>query len=144
MTLSVKDLRDKYGLFSDGDFGAIANLFTSDAQYRQLDSGQVALGREQIQGVMEGWRHFFGDSPRIENITIREAHALADEVEGAEQCFVVDFEGVGVYTNTFPGLEQVAPAQGQDVRVPIGETVWVNAAGEFIRVDSTMNISALK
>lgn len=142
--LTVEDLRGRYELFNSGDFGAVAELFAPDAEYRQLDSDKVAVGREQIRSVMEGWRHFFGDTPKIENITIREAHALAGDVEGATQCFVVDFQGVGVYRNTFPGLEEIAPARGQDVRVPIGETVWVNDQGEFVRVESTMNVTALK
>lgn len=142
--LTVEDLRGKYEQFNNGNFGAIAELFAPDAEYRQLDSSQVAAGREQIQHFMEGWRHFFGDSPRIENIIIHEARPLTGEVRGAEQCFVVDYVGVGVYSNTFPGLEDVAPARGQDVRIPIGETVWVNAQGQFVRVDSTMNITALQ
>jgi hypothetical protein len=144
--LTVDDLRGKYDLFNTGDIDAIVAQFAPDAEYRQLDGPEVvvALGRDQIRGVMEGWRHFFGDNPQIENITIREAHRLAGEVPGAVQCFVVDFIGVGIYQSTIPGLEQVAPAHGREVRVPIGETVWINGKGEFVRVDNTMKIIALQ
>lgn len=142
--LTEQDLRDKYGLFNDGDIDKVVAQFHPEAEYRQTDTGQLAIGHDQIRTVMEGWRHFFGDKPQIEDITIRQAHRLAEEVSGAVQCFVVDFKGVGVYQNTIPGLEQVAPARGQQVRVPIGETVWVDANGLFLRVDSAMQITALQ
>lgn len=144
--LTVKDLRGKYDLFNTGDIDAIVAQFAADAEYRQLDGEEIAIavGRDQIRGVMEGWRHFFGDNPKIEDITIREAHGLAREVPGSVQCFVVDFVGVGVYQNTIPGLERVAPAHNRPVRVPIGETVWLNDKGEFVRVENTMKIVALQ
>ncbi|HKX23964.1 MAG TPA: nuclear transport factor 2 family protein [Candidatus Saccharimonadales bacterium] len=144
--LTEQDLRNRYGLFNAGDFDAVVAQFSPEAQYRQLDGPEVtvALGREQIRGVMEGWRHFFGDNPQIEDIVIRPAHSLIREVSGAAQCFVVNFVGVGVYQNTIPGLEEAAPAHGRPVRVPIGETVWVDGDGLFVRVDNTMKIIALQ
>ncbi len=143
MTLTEQDIRIKYETLNGGDPDKIVALFAPDAEYRQIDSGQVALGRDRIRDVMEGWRYFFGDNPGTEDITVIPAHRLVAEIPGATQCFAVDFVAVGVYQNTFPGLEQVAPAHGRPVRVPIGETVWLNDTGEFIRVDSTMKIVAL-
>jgi hypothetical protein len=143
MTVSVQDLKDRYGVFNGGDPAAIVAQFAPDAVYRQIESGRVAIGPEQIGQVMAGWKHFFGGA-QIENIEVAPADFLvADGPDGATQCFTVDFVGCGTYDNTIPGLEEVAPAKGQDVRLPIGETVWLNDAGQFIRVDNTIQVSAL-
>lgn len=144
MTVSVQEMIDRYKLFNGDDPAAIIAQFAPDAVYRQLDSGQVAMGPEQIGQIMAGWKHFFGGA-QIENIEVAEAAFLvADGPDGATQCFTVDFVGLGTYDNTIPGLEEVAPAKGQEVRLPIGETVWLNDAGQFVRVDNTIQVSALQ
>lgn len=142
--LTEQDLRDKYGLFNDGDLDAVVAQFHPEAEYRQTDTGNVAVGHDQIRSVMAGWPHFFGPKPQIEDIVISPAARLVGEVPGAVQCFTVNFVGVGTYQNTIPGLEQVAPAHGRAVRVPIGETVWIDKEGLFIRVDTAMQIAALQ
>lgn len=144
--LTVKDLRGKYDLFNTGDIDAIVALFAPNAEYRQLDGERpvVSRGLSKIYEVMEGWGYYFGSNRSIESITIREAHGLAADVPGAAQCFVIDFIAVGVYRNTFPGLERVARAHHRPVRVPTGETVWVNDKGKFVRVENTMQITALQ
>lgn len=143
MTVTVQDLREKYELFNDDDPTKVVEQFAPGAVYNQLDSGQTATGREQIAGVMAGWKACF-DGAQIQNIEIRPAEGMTADVDGAVQCFVVDFVGYGRYVHTLPGMEDVAPARNQDVRLPVGETVWLDENGQFVRVDNAIRVNALK
>ncbi len=141
--ITVQDMQGKYDLFNGDDPSAIVKQFAEGGVYKQLDSGKVAIGRDEIAEVMAGWKHFFTGA-QIQDVTVTEAPHLARDFDGAEQCFVVDFVGVGVYDNTIPGLEQAAPAKGQEVHLPIGETVWVDGDGKFLQVENTIQITALQ
>jgi hypothetical protein len=145
MTISTDDIREGYEPFNSNDLDALVNQFHPEGVYFQDESGQMAKGHAEIRGVMEGWKTFFtGAHIDMENIQIKEVPAMAGDVRGAVQCFVVDFTGVGVYDVTIPGLEQVAPATKRMVRLPVGETIWVDKEGKYLQVKNAIQVTALQ
>jgi hypothetical protein len=143
MRVTQDDMRKMYERFNDADVESFLSQFAPDAHYSQLDSGNVAVGHDEIRQVLLGWRTCF-EGARIEEIQMEPATQLVGDHDGATQCYVVDFVAVGRYVHTLPGLEETAPAMGEKVRVPIGDTVWLNADGQIIHVDNTVQVSALQ
>ena len=143
MTVTAQELQEMYELFNNNDSTAIVNQFAPGAVYKQLDTGQVAVGHEQIAIAMANWKTFFLNA-QIGDFRIQPADELVEAQVGAVQCYVVNFVGVGRYDQTISGLEQVAPANHRDVRLPISETVWLNGAGQLVRVDNAISITALQ
>ena len=145
MPLLFEDtLRNRYEQFSAGQLDELVSGFIPAATYNQLETGRTAAGHEQIRAVMGGWRTCF-QGARIERVDVRKApeNVLA-EVPDATQCLLANFIGVGVYVQTVPGLEEEAPAKGQQVSLPVGETVWFNEFGQIIRTENSIKVSALR
>jgi len=142
MAVTEQELREKYELFNSDDPSAIVDQFALNAVYYQADSDLTAIGYDEIAEVMAGWRTFFADA-KIEDVRIVSAEELVDQYPDAAQSFVVDFIGVGRYVQTMPGLEKVAPARGQLVRLPIRETIWLKEDGQFVRVENGIEVAAL-
>ena len=143
MTVTSQALQGMYELFNSEDPGEIVDLFAPDAFYHQLNSDMKAVGRGQIADVMAVWRTSF-EGARIEGVRVSSTVDRVAEVDGAVQCFLVEFVGRGRYVNSLPGLEAMAPATGREVALPITEAVWLNDAGQFLRVDNTIQVTALK
>jgi hypothetical protein len=141
--LTENDLRERYELFNTGDVSRVVAEFAPDAVYVQTDTGNEASGRDQIAAVMTGWMTCFKGA-QIQDIKITEAPQYLPQVSGAEQCFTVDFVGDGDYVQDLPGLTGVKAADGRHVRLPIGETVWLNKAGQFVRVENAIKVDALQ
>ena len=144
MSVVAEDIRGLYDLFNAQDIDALVGRFGDDAVYNQLNTDQTAVGRDQIRQVMEGWRTFFEGA----QVTDVQVQPITDdrfgELRDATQCFLVDFVGTGRYATTIPGLEAIALARGQEVKLPLQEVIWLNADGELVRVDNSFQADALQ
>jgi hypothetical protein len=140
--LDLEDLEARYLLFNDGDLDALVEYFRTDAVLVQTNTNQTATGHDQIRAVMAGWGTWF-QNPYIEQVIATDAPDRLAEVEDAVQCATVTFTGTGRYVQTIPGLEGTAPANNAAVELPLTEVVWIDEAGNFLRVENTFEVAAL-
>ena len=139
---TTQDVQGIYDKFNTGDIAGILADFAPDAVYNQAETGQSARGPQQIGALMAMWPRCF-EGARVENMRVVQADERAGEQPGAVKCFQAHFDGVGRYVETLPKLEHLAKAHHDNVRLPLTEVIWVNDAGQVVRVENTFSIAAL-
>lgn len=137
-------LRSTYELFNAGDLDGLVARFARGAAYNQVDTSWEWNGRDQVRGAFVAWQRCFPGA-RVAMGSIKEAAELVSLEVGATRCLHVGFTLTGgTYAQTFPGLEGDAPANGKQISLPVGHTIWFNDPGEIVRVDSAFSIAALR
>lgn len=137
------DLRANYDRFNRDDINGFMALFAPDAVYRQLDTGRIATGRDQIRGMLASWDVFF-EGAAITDVRVKSTPWLAEQQPDASTCYRVVYIGTGRYVRTLSGLADAAPAHGKKVSVPTKEIVWFDLVGKIVRVDQSLSIAALQ
>lgn len=134
-------INELYRPFNSGTTGFVAIAFASNAAYNQLDSGRAAKGRGEIAELIASMCTSFRGARIMGILQAELANDELHRVPSADQCFRVELMWAGRYIRPLPGLDATI-ANGQDVVLPMRETVWI-ANGKFVRIDSSLQVAAL-
>jgi hypothetical protein len=144
VTISILEVQEQYEAYNSFAIGlpdTIRQRFIPEAVYYQVETNRTALGYEEIYWALAAWKQYLKNL-RLEVRGVRAQPRPIGRLDGAVQCFLVDFIVSGRYELEMSGLG--VPAHNGHVRIRIGETVWFNAEGKITRIESSLNVADLR
>jgi hypothetical protein len=143
MSLEVTELGDRYRAVISGTVDDFLKHFAAAAVYYHTLLGRSEVGFDEIREALATWRSCFHDAELTE-IRVEENAAQIKDVRHAAQCFVVRFTIEGAYVNPLPGFTSLAHADGQIGSLVLTHNVWLNTAGQIMRIEETFDVDAFR
>lgn len=140
---TVEDVQKFYAQRNKEVDQALVSHFRQDATYYQAETSRTAQGHTAIRLALNAWKSSFSPC-RLTDVSVTTQPRVVSGVAGAAQCFQVDYVLVGRYVNAHPvfaGQSNAPPARQQRVRLPVSETIWVDARGQIIRLDNSVSLA---
>lgn len=147
MILSVPEVKAFYALLDGDDLSQeLTRHLHGSVVFNQIETGLRAEGQHQVREALAAWKVSF-EEIQFMGLQVRAVPGAIQTQPGAARCFRADYAVRAKYRSQFPaldGLEGLAPACGQRVRLLVTEVVWTDANGRIIKFNNSTNLSALK
>lgn len=105
-------IRSFYAALNSRDLGKFTSHFSDDGQFKDMSSGRIYRGKNEIRTMAEGWLKAFPDM-RLE---------LSSVIESGDVC-CAELSMVGTHTGPLTGPQGEIPATGKKVNVPSCDTI---------------------